>query len=203
MTHSPNMFVGVGTGRCGTLSLARILDGVEGVSVKHEGYHITRAKAHNGIYPIDAQRMLARFSHGSTRLEGHVGALWTGFVPVLRLQFPVLPVICMHRSRDAVVESFMAVQTARDLPWSINIGGYTPTVDRDYLAGHWDWCESVMSRIKSPVIHLDVSDLNDDNKLAEVYDFLHIDEARRVYPEKRVWHQGTNSLDGRGGEYAA
>jgi hypothetical protein len=184
----PNMFLGVGPGRCGTESLAQILNTADGVRVTHENYPTTDRLL------IDSAAMLSQIREGTEDLIGWVGTLWLTFVHIVRIQFPEIPVLCLHRDRDAVVRSFMNRQRVRGgLPWIINIQGVVPELTPGYLVRHWEWAEAQMSHIRPPVLHLDVEDLNDNVALAAIYDFLRVPDACRSFPEKRRYRVGLES----------
>jgi len=182
------MFLGVGAGRCGTQSLARILDQVDGVNAFHESYFETED------YRPDVRRMFWQFKEGTREMWGHVGALWLGFVPLLRLQFPRLPIICLHRDEQEVIDSFMKRDEVRRRKWLINIAGTVDRLTPEYLRGHIKWCNGMMGNIQDPVLHLDMDELNSDEGLDLVYDFLGIEGDRRVYPELRRYHVGNDGM---------
>ena len=176
------MFIATGTGRCGTKSLAKILDSIEGVNTHHEYYFSLR----NGN--LDVQSMIAQFATPSN-IVGHTGSLWLAFIPVLRLQFPSMPVVCLHRDREEVAESYMRRQHRRRAPWFLATGmvaGLTPATVRSY----WLECEQRMAAIQWPVFHMDMNDLNSDERLWELCDFLGVPEDVRKFPVERRYNAG-------------
>lgn len=192
----PRFFLGVGPGRCGTLSLARILDQATGVKCYHERYATTNTNE------LDVQGMIADFAPNNTELVGHIGALWLCFVPLMRMQWRDMPVVCLHREKDEVIRSFLNRQKTRQRRWLLNIAGPTPSVDEEYLERHWNWAEAQMRHIAPPVLHLHVEDLNDNERLDAVYDFLDIAKDCRAYPQERRYHRGNRAAKPEG-VYAA
>lgn len=193
----PNMFIGTGPGRCGTKSLARILNELPGVKCWHE--HYFRVKHYN---TLDVQRMFALFTAHPAQLTGEVGVLWLMFIPLLRLQFPLFPVVCLHRPKDEVVESFSQRIKRRNKPWLLNLLGRVDQVTPDFFAAHWEWAEGQMKQIGPPVHHMEVNDLNDDGKLNELCDFLEIPEAQRRFPTERKHNVGLAAYDELGQQVA-
>ena len=179
----PNMALGVGPGRCGTKSLAEILNRVPGVRAEHERFPQTLENR------PDVQQMIGLMAANSTEKVVHVGALWLMFVPVLRLQWPELPVICLHRHKEDTIASFMGRQRHRGRPWIINEDGKTWRLTPEFLGRHWDRCEQQMAEITDPVLHVQVGDLNNDTGLDRVFDFLNIAQDRRVYSGQRRYNR--------------
>ena len=67
--YSTAAFLGVGTGRCGTLSLAKILSECGGVDCTHEAYHTTPGLT------LDVCEMLMRLEpENNAGLRGQIGA---------------------------------------------------------------------------------------------------------------------------------
>ena len=103
-TSSRTPFVGVGTGRCGTHSLCHILNACENVVVGHEGYHLYWYRTNEEV------GRLVRFLRDGKRenvLRGNIGQANLPHIAELRSSIKDLPVVCMHRDKDATVESFV------------------------------------------------------------------------------------------------
>lgn len=98
-------FIGIGTGRCGTKSLAEILDFCSGTQVLHEGwltpwYTKDMAELNKMIQWLQAGKVV-----GSIR--GSVALCYLPHIPYLRKKIPELKVVHIWRDHDAVVNSFM------------------------------------------------------------------------------------------------
>lgn len=182
--HSPNMFLGVGPGRCGTRSLAKVLDAQPWVVCHHEQYNHTKAKT------LDVVAMLNRFQLHTSHKVGEVGYIWLTVARVLRLQYPTLPIICLHRDKYEVVESFMRRCVRKHKPWVLNFEGVVEDPDESFFADHWDWTEHEMAQLADPVFHMRTEDLNDDAMLDAVMDFLGLPAEGRVYPDERRYNLG-------------
>ena len=195
-------FVGIGTGRCGTTSLAYIIDGCRNVKATHERWSLL-------WYGVDDRvgDMIRDFRESSKNgvLVGDVGQSIGRNVGHLRASFPDLKVICLHRPRDEVIKSFhdygwqklrpddkrawmdKCYETkdsfvARSIKCFPVIDGYTV----DQACGfYWDYYEAMMADIKHPVFHIQTDELNDDSKIHLMFDFLEIPDADRNLIHKR------------------
>ena len=187
LAYQTDALIGVGPGRCGTLSLAKILSSSPRVHCVHEAYRMTE-----GMTP-DVGEMMRRLEPiRDGNLHGQVGMLWLGLVPIIRLQYPNLPVVCLHRDKDAVIRSYMKRQENRKRPWLLNIFGPVDRVTPTYLAEHWDWCETQMEFIGDPVFHMQTEELGSDSKLNELYEFLGVPDSARRFPYERRFHVATD-----------
>lgn len=91
------MIVGVGTGRCGTTSLARLLDAQRGLRVTHERYQWR--VPWNG--PAEWADRLIR------EAGGDVAFYWLPLLEYIWGEAPETKVICMRRDRAETVRSYM------------------------------------------------------------------------------------------------
>lgn len=97
-------FIGIGTGRCGTKSLARILNHCKNVNVVHEGH----------LMPWDdpPKEDIESFIDFLVRLDGlnlkgEVSLNILPLVPILLHRITSLKIIHIWREKEAVVESFI------------------------------------------------------------------------------------------------
>lgn len=99
------LIVGMGTGRCGTKSLAAVLCNQPGTAVLHEG------KPRLPWEPGD-EDLVRRFERignywPGVRRFGDVGPYYLTRVPELVRLFPNIRIVCMRRERAATVTSYM------------------------------------------------------------------------------------------------
>lgn len=110
---TPERYIlGVGTGRCGTHSLARLLNAQVGVCCHHErGPYLPW-----GAEPHHVKRAIRWLEEGG-ECKGHlrrptladVGYMWITALPALRERFgDRLTVIAIRRDREETIESFLA-----------------------------------------------------------------------------------------------
>lgn len=187
--------MGIGTGRCGTVSLARIVDACERTLVWHENpaFRLPWASREDG--PLRAFAEHAAWGRANRSTIGDVALYWLPHVERLRELVPDLKVICLRRDRDATIASL-----ERKMP------GYTTLrlQDRPHLPEWWD----VFPRIEAPtiraaweayydayyerassvrdVLHVRTEQLDEDATLRAIFDYLEIPLADRRYrPDRR------------------
>lgn len=119
--------IGLGTGRCGTLSLASLLDGQVSACVSHEGTPLDQGgqawRRHAWMHlpwEPDADRFEAVASAIESypgRFVGDVGFYYLPYVEMLIDRFPNVRFVCLKRNRSQVLRSYMAKTRLRN-PWS-------------------------------------------------------------------------------------
>lgn len=115
--------LGVGTGRCGTMSLAQLLDAQKGLHVTHERF--------SWRVPWDARAV----GWPAELLEeggGDVGFYWLPHLPYIWKHAPKTQVLCMRRDRTSTIESYHRKTEGRN-HW-MNHSGQRWNLDR------WDCC---------------------------------------------------------------
>lgn len=166
------IWVGVGTGRCGTQSLAKIF------GVRHEAWQ-----------PRYAMPALDVEAHWREHKESQVSAFLTWHWEVLREVQPNLHIVCLHRDEESTVQSFLRVNNGvyRGMPWF-------PDFRVPYDSAEEKWrryvraLEDVMLQITEPVFHLRTEQLNDDSVLCRLAEWLEIEAFDPAHlPGDRVW----------------
>ena len=115
----PGVIIGLGTGRCGTRSLSRLLSSQPGMVVLHEG--MLEGRSHPFRWEGDRDRVVA-WIDGLPELLGrpaHCGDVGMYFLPYcedLIASRPEVRFVCLERPRAAVVESFLRHLPDRH-PW--------------------------------------------------------------------------------------
>ena len=195
--------MGVGTGRCGTTSLAKIIDYCKNTFVGHELYQLMWYEVTSELgRMIIEMRKVAR----SGVLCGDTSSAYLPNIGHLRDSFKDMPVVCLHRDKESTVESFMdyglrCIRPGDKQGWvdrcmgpnvRAKAQGCFPIIDaathHQAFGFYWEFCEALMEKIPEPVCHLDINDLNDDAKLHMLFDFLSIPECDRLYmEERRFW----------------
>lgn len=171
-------FLGIGPGRCGTMSLAKMLNGCRKVWAIHEEYRIA-------LNVMDIISAADRESWRPFWNIGFIGLSWTRNVMHARRYLPDCPVVCLHRPKDEVVASF-----AKTAITKLNATGWgEPEIpDGEETAKHWDKCEEAMLAVPEPVLHVETKNLSADDTIKEIFSFVGIPESHQVMPEKRVWN---------------
>jgi len=201
-------FLGVGPGRCGTQSLANVL------GARHEEHRFPWV-------PDDESTKMARcLAHDK---EAYVGWTYLSHVQILRQYRPLLPIICIHRSRKDTVISHARICSGMD---RISLLGRTimgptklnaayPELDVEPGARAWgvwfDLVEDMMFQIPAPKFDFHMPGLNSDYDLGILCDWLRDQDALPAghkIPENRRWDkhgaegeikidlQGTGALPG-------
>jgi hypothetical protein len=93
--------IGLGSGRCGTMSLAQLLSRQQGVSIAHE-----RTPALSWDNDADPLRHLKRPKPG-TVVCGDVGFYYLPYVETIWKAYPECRFICLKRDRQETVDSFI------------------------------------------------------------------------------------------------
>lgn len=96
------LFIGCGTGRCGSASLAALLDGCVVVRVTHEmkpvlPWQVDQSKLANRVL---------RWRGTGVPIVGDVASWNLNYIEPLMRHFPALRVICLERPKAEVVESW-------------------------------------------------------------------------------------------------
>ena len=119
--ESRKLIIGLGTGRCGTDSLTRVLNQQEGVTAQHETFFLTWK--HDVVSGLLILNELLR--RPGKEFVADVAFYWLNYVPDLCEMIPGIKFVCIWRDREKVVESF-----------------YEHTGDRNYwtspMSVHWD-----------------------------------------------------------------
>jgi len=195
----------IGTGRCGTVSIAKLIDGCKNCCVYHE------YKAPQGILPWNfniskAQQRLKELQSFQGQLVGDTAFYYLNYIEFFDNHLNNLKVVHIWRDKEEVVESFMRKtekgnilrnhwhsskrkdKIYEDSIWDIAFPDldYT-TTKREAIAEYW---ELYMNRVrnlktKNEIFWIYVYDLNKKEKQKELFDYLEIPEKDRVY--RFVW----------------
>ncbi len=198
------LVLGIGTGRCGSTSLATLLDAQRGAHVTHEHapvlawgrgtaadrFHIRRFREHAGRH----------------RLFGDVAHWWLPRLADIAAAFPGLRVIVVRRERQATVNSFAKLRAQAGtgaLPWGGNREGigphniwrstYPPSEPMDFaeaIGSFWDRYYNEASRVLtvSGAAHLlvETETLSDPATQRRILDLVGVARDRQVIlPELR------------------
>jgi len=195
-------FLALGTGRCGSSSLATILGNCYNTEITHEKW---RGVKWNDINPPELDEMISHFNQKANEgvLIGDVQQTLFPHIRYLRSKIPDLKIICLHRDKESTVSSFMGFQPIslfhhkekeilrhHGYPVMKKAVDWFPTFyeaqDReDSFKLWWELCNTMMSTIEEPVYHFDISYLNQDEKLQELMNWLDIPDEDRNIPETR------------------
>jgi hypothetical protein len=149
------------------------------------------------------------------REYGKKGILWgeadictARHIGTMRSSVRDLKAVCLHRNKEDTVESYMKHGSRMLRPqdrqkWLDGCRGGEddirsnavkcyPMIDafttRQAFEFYWEYYEAMVATIAEPIIHLDVEDLNDDDCIKDLFDFLEIPDDDRVFIEKRKFY---------------
>ncbi len=196
-------FIGIGTGRCGTQSLARIVAACKKTVVSHENYKSDWYKAEA---PIEKMIDAAKRAQRNGSLFGEVSCHLLPHVPMIASKIPGLKIIVMQRDMDGTVDSLLRWCKGRDSVRPLEqirlhnseegferrLAGRFPLIDAADSKQAWEFYfqmyASAVEYIREtfPVKVMDMDELNGD--LDDLFDYLDIPAANRRYPEERVYN---------------
>lgn len=193
--------IGFGTGRCGTMSLAKIINACRNTNVRHE-HHTFRVDWYDPKLR-KIRRMIRSFKSNGKRgiLAGDIALYWLPHVEYIRKQLKDIKLICMHRNKKETVQSFLNKSNVADrlrpnkkTGQRIILGdNMFPTLDgydiKQSLSFYWEMYEKWSRSIKD-IYHMDVYQLNDKKVLISLFDYLEIPEKDRVFPSKTRYNEG-------------
>ena len=191
-------WVGIGTGRCGTKSLAAIVESCKNTEVGHETRQYISQWYSNDLCLTEwCQMAQAKAEEGV--LVGEVQLYMLPHIMFLRQRIPQLKVVHLHRDKQATVNShvqklkpmfrpFDKAKYYRDgSPWA----GRYPLIDaassEQAYEFWWEMYEALGNTLTDPVFHINMEDLNNDDEIRQLFDFLEIPEEDRIIPEQRNW----------------
>lgn len=189
--HNPVPVLGVGTGRCGTMSLAEIVGACKNTTTLHEGYLADwdLSSLNNCKHMIEAMKM---WSHSGV-LAANSSFNMLPFVGLVREEIPELRVVCLHRDKLETVRSFerrLGDKPLMDLSGTDEETKYEtfPNVVGGWEA-YWLMCEEMMAQIPGRY-DMQMEDLNSKLELGRLFDYLEIPSEDRVYLEQTRWNVG-------------
>jgi len=193
------IFLGIGTGRCGTVSLFKLLANIEGVYCTHEHPPLLPWWVDEDLFRIHAERLESQRSEWA----GDVAFYW---LPYLRLAFerwPDLRIIVLQRERRATIESYMRKTIGRNhwvdhdgtiwrtdstwdpcypkarrwserqqkmVPLRLSKRALLGLYYDEYYRAAYEW----LKKYPDQIFWMDTEDLNTQEGQAELFDFLGI-----------------------------
>lgn len=188
------IFIGCGTGRCGTTSLKNLVNGCTDVICEHERRPLLP-------WEFNENRFLQRmkwFSESSASLTGDVAHYYLPYLEKCVQTFEDVKIICLERDRQDVIESFMWKTHWRN-SWTHHDGSYwviDPVWDSTFpkydisdkaeaIGKYWDEyhlrIRSIAGRFPGNVQIFDIDALNRRSGQESIFDFLNIPENHRQY----------------------
>lgn len=188
-TLNKPIVIGFGTGRCGTLSLQRLLDHQEGFTVSHEGCSFLPP------LPVSPNFNMAikYFNAQPGDMVGDVGWYWMCYVDRL-IQMYDAKIIYVERDADEVAKSFWNIK--KDGERYVKIPkGMIPFWRYPFLGTEFSYEQirrtvelwqraavTLLSHFPKQIYAMNIDDLNDVGKVADMLLWLGIPEPK-IRPE--------------------
>jgi hypothetical protein len=189
----PKLIIGMGTGRCGTLSIAEILSRA-GVPTTHE---LSGTQQYGPIYWKDDWKSVnesLRYKCTLGEKIGDVSLWWLPYVPRIRKHFPSAKFFALRRDKLETINSFLrktgftnqymahwCENPPSPHPWDKcfpNCGRAEDTKEVN-LGVYWDSYYEMCEKYHVPI--WETEDLNDPDKLQTLFSHLGISKDAAEY----------------------
>lgn len=185
------LVIGLGTGRCGTHSLAKLLGDQHGAKITHElGGRPVMPWRHDGNLAAGAVMHFKNQQHAG--LFGDVAFYWLNYVEDLLEAFPAAKFVVLKRDRDEVVQSYCKWTPTRnhwadhmglqwmECPWDWCFPSYSTELSKEEaIARYWDEYYAKVDRLigLSPAsfCQLATRDLNSESQIGQLLNWLDIE----------------------------
>lgn len=195
--QNPHIVIGLGSGRCGTQSLARLLDAQPGAHVTHE--RVYQNIKWNGSE--DRVLEMLEWARGldNPGLRGDVASYYLSYVDFILSRQPEARFICLRRPRNETVDSFMRITPGKNHwfdhggegwepdMWDDSFPSYPDKDKRAALTRYWNEYYAEAERLKAVYPErfriFDTTALNDRKGQAELLRFAGVaPEQQRLKP---------------------
>ena len=99
--RQPKIILGLGTGRCGTATLTRLLDKQAGVIAEHETVMLQWE-----VKPYLFKKAWEKITEPSSAYVANISFAWLPYIPLAVEKDPEVKCICIKRDRQQTIESF-------------------------------------------------------------------------------------------------
>lgn len=166
-----SLIFGLGTGRCGTHSLAHLLNSQPNTVVTHElgGRPVLPWILNEGSIKLAHETINYLNSNG---VNGDVAFYWLPYVHTMLEHSPNIKFVVLKRDRQAVIDSFMKWTPTRN-HWKNHMG-------LEWIENEWDQCFPTYS-----------NDLTKEEAIGKYWDEYYetVDRLLRIYPDNMIIFQ--------------
>lgn len=191
--------IGIGTGRCGTMSLAQLINGCKDCTVYHE------LRAHTELLPWKFDKQLALRKLKMLReipgiVYGDIAFYYLNYIEFFIERVPDIRVIHIYREKSAVIRSFMNKTEGRnhwmppnskyrvDTIWDKYFPTYTDVATKpEAISRYYDEYLSLVATLikKYPerILSIDVGQIDDKQQINKLFCFLNIPKGKRKFDQ--------------------
>ena len=143
--RAKNMVFGLGTGRCGTSTLAALLDRQQGYRVTHESRLLPWQRT-----PQGTRHLLRRIQSYDAECVGDVAFYYLNYVEPVLLETDRAKFICLRRDREETIQSYLR-WTGPKNHWTSRS---SPAWNGDWIDDRYDDCYPKFAAEKTEAIGL-------------------------------------------------
>ncbi len=191
--NNKKVILGIGTGRCGTVSLSDLLNKQENSSFSHElRIKIQKAVDYNTPLPWEFDKKAFDRAWDSIlnyegQYVGDVSMFWLPYLEKLFVMSEDLKVICLQREKLEVVNSYLKKTQGRNhwmihdgkqwdsCPWDKSYPNFEVNNKEEALHLYWDYYYQLVNDLmkKNPkrIKIFQMKDLNNEEKVEELLTF--------------------------------
>ncbi|MEL6722438.1 MAG: hypothetical protein AAFP10_04335 [Pseudomonadota bacterium] len=185
---------GLGTGRCGTMSLMHLLNSQHNAAVSHELLE-HRIPWSGGKHQVDKVLTSCRATNAS--LTGDVGFYYLPYVEYILTQEPSCRFICLKRDRAATIQSYLRKTDGKN-HWKIHDGTsfrycewdacypkYTIADKSKAIGLYWDEYYRRVKQLSDKYPHaiLITSTASLNTGVDHILDYAYVSRSARIYPD--------------------
>ena len=193
MQEQKVLIIGIGTGRCGSASLAGILNMQMGAQITHESKPRPPWNADHAMLSFKLETILNR----EGKWVGDIGMYYLPYVREIIAMHPSVRVIYLERDEDQVVRSFL-VKTEKRNHWMYHDGLEYRIDDvwdplfpkfkaenkeealKAYVSSYRQAARAVIAEYPERVFFLKTEELTDPKRITELLRFIGVPEAQMV-----------------------
>jgi hypothetical protein len=205
------LIIGLGTGRCGTMSLAHLLNHQDGCACTHE---LTFDSYKFIVPPLNIKKQdmaddyLNRVYNRTLPIKADISLWWLTFVDHIVDKYKDdVRLLCLRRDREATIQSYIKKLNingpngmnhmvehdgtfwARN-PWDVAYPKYDAKTLPEALGMYWDDYytrgEAFQKKYPDKFKVIDLPDLNDADKVLEILNFCNIPNPKVVFKHSNI-----------------
>jgi hypothetical protein len=190
------ILIGIGTGRCGTTSLAHLLSSASGSTVTHEKPSI-RINLPWKFEEKCASKAVETLVGGAGPTAGDVAFYYLPYVEWISRAVPDATFVCIKRDKSETVESYMKKTKGRDHwsracrysdPWDRLYPKFDTYDKREAIGMYWDMYYQESERLERSGVRIKTFDmrlLNDESGVRQILEFCGLEASDKVVGIKK------------------